>query len=246
MQTKSFIILLLGLFLVYPATAQLFTSDVQVNRERTFTGAALYGFMNGGSELFLEYGFQELKVVDAVYNNEEYTIEIYRMPSPTDAFGIYSIHTFKCLRTDSLGAFDCLSKYQLQAAVGNNYISIVFPSGTSAARKGAEKLLQQCMNIQNEEKLTIPEQLHFLKTPYSGNLKYARGPLGAFAISPELSSLLEPLKEYEVWQGLSEKGTCCLIQYAHAGDGAKLLSKISPGQVLQQGENYLLCCGIYD
>lgn len=41
------------------------------------------------------------------------------MPSPEDAFGIYSLHIFKCERTDVLGCIDCLSPYQLQAVVGN-------------------------------------------------------------------------------------------------------------------------------
>lgn len=94
--------------------------EVEVKRERTFTGSGLYGFMNGGAEQFLEYGVSRLVARDVVYEGQEYTIEIYDMPTPEDAFGIYSLHVFRCQRADTLACIDCLSPYQLQAVAGIN------------------------------------------------------------------------------------------------------------------------------
>lgn len=82
--------------------------DVEVKRERIFTGTGLYGFMNGGAEQFLEYGVTRLTARDVVYKGENYSVEIYEMPSAEDAFGIYSLHIFKCQRADMLGCIDCL------------------------------------------------------------------------------------------------------------------------------------------
>ena len=54
--------------------------------------------MNGGADQFLEYGVSKLVTRDVVYKGNEYTIDIYDMPTPEDAFGIYSLHIFKCSR----------------------------------------------------------------------------------------------------------------------------------------------------
>lgn len=162
-----------------------------ITRERNFEGDALYGYMNGGSDLYLEYGFVSLNVQEVKYEGFEYTVETFTMADEFAAFGIYSIHIFKPLRVDSLLAahslpgFDCLSKYQLQAACGNRYFSIVFNAGPAAAQ-GAEKLLlAKAGDIAGGETIAKGENLlpflkdaPWLKPPYSGRLKFVKGELG--------------------------------------------------------------------
>lgn len=55
----------LGLLTFIPAF--LAAQEVEVKREREFTGSGLYGFMNGGAEQFLEYGVSKLVARDVVY-----------------------------------------------------------------------------------------------------------------------------------------------------------------------------------
>ena len=153
-----------------------------VKRERVFTGSGLYGFMNGGAEQFLEYGVSRLTARDVVYKGEDYTLEIYEMPSPEDAFGIYSLHIFKCERTDALGCIDCLSPYQLQAVVGNKYVSVVFSSGSSAAKDAVDELIRLYLPMDGKEAPQIPEILG-IRSPYSGAVKYLRGPISVSSAS---------------------------------------------------------------
>jgi len=56
---------------------------------RVFHGADLYGHINGGSELFLEFGFEELVVQDYKSGTDELSLELYRMSDPDAARGIY-------------------------------------------------------------------------------------------------------------------------------------------------------------
>lgn len=127
-------------FLLIPLT--VWGQDPEIKRERVFTGTGLYGFMNGGADQFLEYGVSKLTTRDVVYKGNEYTIDIYEMPTPEDAFGIYSLHVFKCSRADTLGCIDCLAPYQLQAVAGSKYISVVFPSGSAAAQSKVDELIR--------------------------------------------------------------------------------------------------------
>jgi hypothetical protein len=56
---------------------------------RVFHAADLYGHIDGGAELFLEFGFEELVVQDYKSGSDELSLELYRMTDPVAARGIY-------------------------------------------------------------------------------------------------------------------------------------------------------------
>ena len=62
---------------------------------RVFSEQALYGYIDGASEIFLQYGFRGLWVYRFVPSQssskgKEITLELFRMASPAAAFGIFS------------------------------------------------------------------------------------------------------------------------------------------------------------
>lgn len=99
-----------------------------------YAGQALFGYIDGGAELYLEYGFKKLCRQEVLSSNEKIVAEIYQMAGANEAYGIFSIQRFKCVPVDSLSPNTCLSKYQVQAVVGNCYVSIVNESGSAVAR----------------------------------------------------------------------------------------------------------------
>ncbi|MFB3852380.1 MAG: DUF6599 family protein [Vicinamibacterales bacterium] len=56
---------------------------------RVFKEADLYGHIDGGAELFLEFGFEQLAVQKYRRGSDEISVEVYRMTDPTAAVGIY-------------------------------------------------------------------------------------------------------------------------------------------------------------
>ncbi|MDL2305625.1 hypothetical protein LJC72_09860, partial [Bacteroides sp. OttesenSCG-928-D19] len=99
---KSPLCAILVALMLAPAIALHAQDEPQVQRERQFAGTALYGFMNGGADLYFEYGVQQLISRDILYGSQEFTLDIYQMPTPADAYGIYSMHVFRCQRADTL------------------------------------------------------------------------------------------------------------------------------------------------
>jgi hypothetical protein len=191
-------------------------NEIIIKRERNYKGEALYGFMNGGSELYLEYGFQELRAMDVAYKGEEYEVEIYTMPSPEDAFGIYSLHTFKCLAADTLSGYNCHSRYQLQAVKGNTYISIVFFKPVAGIKQEAVELLNYFAEGIRTENVKIPEELKIKGLPISGRLKYMKGPI---ARSGVVSSLESSFKDIDCRVWLYETGQNAQEIFITAGNG---------------------------
>ena len=215
--------------------------QVEVKSERTFTGTALYGFMNGGSDLYYEYGFKELVSREIIYKDEEFTVDIYNMDTPLNAFGIYSILAYKCLRADSLGRFDCQSKYQLQAVDGNAYVSIVFQSGTKAARKKADELYRIYI-VDGKNGISIPKQLSHMVETCSGTVKYMRGKLGVNNVQSSLSELLDGIDDYEIWyvDHSGSKDNLVLFLFSETKACSLLQKRISKEKLIRKGEKFVM------
>jgi len=59
------------------------------DRQVTFTRADLYNYIDGGAELFLEFGFEKVYVQRYGSGDSELTLEVYEMESPEAALGVY-------------------------------------------------------------------------------------------------------------------------------------------------------------
>ena len=172
--------------------------EPEIKRERVFPGEGLYGFMNGGADLYLEYGCKSLVNRDIIYKDEDFTIDIYEMPTREDAYGIYSMHVFRCQQADSMEYINCFSPYQLQAVVGNFYVSIVFPSGSTRAQQIASELIPLYISSEQSSMPDIPEEIG-ASPPFSGIVNYLRGPLSLPHVSRDLTVLLKDVAYRGVW-----------------------------------------------
>lgn len=213
-------------------------SEIKVSRERTFTGVGLYGFMNGGADLYIEYGVQELITRDVVYKGEEYTIDIYTMPSAVEAYGIYSVNIHSCDRADELDCFDCLSPYQLQLAVGDKYVSVVFPSGSAAAQANADEVVKRYIAIDKVERIPAPSELQ-LALPYSGRLKYFNGPLSLSNTDFSLSTTLDGISFSGIWYVVDKKEKEALVYVKTEADLQKLEGKLTQEAIISKGESFV-------
>jgi len=139
------ILLLSGLLLVAGCGRG---GDVEVNRgfpagwaragaSRTFSSANLYAYINGGAEIFLEFGFDRLDMHQYTRAGMEIAVEIYRM---TDAVAAAGVYLMKCGRETPDPSFSerhTVNDYQLLFHRGEAYVMISNPDG----RKGTARTL---------------------------------------------------------------------------------------------------------
>ena len=114
----------------FPDIDQNDLPGAKLSPSRVFTGSSLFGYINGGAELYLEYGFDIATVTVINYQGGEYKTEIFKMNGPEEAFGIYSVSKYRCTGMPPLSKFTCQTKYQLQICKGPYYISIINKTGT--------------------------------------------------------------------------------------------------------------------
>jgi hypothetical protein len=98
---------------------------------RQFTGESLFGYMDGGAELYLEYGVKSAVITELEIKDGHYKCEVFKMNGPDEAFGIFSVSKYRCNSMPPISAFTCQAKYQLQICKGNYYISIINKSGST-------------------------------------------------------------------------------------------------------------------
>ena len=74
------------------------------SQPQVFTPDTLYDYINGGSDLYLKYDFEELAVVEYRNGRMSVSAEVYRHRTPDHAFGIYSQERAPSAEFLSIGA----------------------------------------------------------------------------------------------------------------------------------------------
>jgi hypothetical protein len=81
---------------------------------QAYRGEGLYEYINGGAEIYHEYGFRQVVIQDFKSNDgKSISVEIFEMEDPGSAYGIFTFKTNPEDREISLGSGALLSDYYL-------------------------------------------------------------------------------------------------------------------------------------
>ena len=121
----------------------------------TFYENDLYGHIDGGAELFLEFGFDSLLVQDYTNGEASLSLEVYCMKSPEAALGIYLMKCGQEIPSRDIEARNSTNKYQSLAVKNSLYIQLNNFKGNTKAESIMPVLLNNLLS----------------KIPVSGSLK---------------------------------------------------------------------------
>jgi hypothetical protein len=181
----------------------IYKTDVpgySLDRNETFNGRALWGYMNGGADIYLEYGIKVLRVEEFSRDGERIKLELFKMTDPASAFGIYSIKTFKCAQSGVLISIDCLTNFQYQLLFGEYYIQFSNESGTDKARQFMTDLAYALLSKIQPAGLALPVRYFTdsLDIPLT-DIKMLKGIVGVQNHAHELSDCFQEVKGYQVY-----------------------------------------------
>jgi hypothetical protein len=198
---------------------------IEVEQTRMFTAESLYGYIDGGAELYLEYGFDTLVVTELVSGGTDIKVEFYRMKDAEAAFGIFSVSRFRCNGGPKLTEHLCWSAYQLQFCKGRYYVSIINGSGTDAEQKTANEIAAYLISSITD---TPFDPGHFFEGGLDDEtMKSAvliRGPLGIYNGIPVLIDALGDVTGYSaliIKKDQKTIGSLCFDTQAAAGQFLK-------------------------
>jgi hypothetical protein len=196
-----FILLTTGSFAQQPfVLADDYIPGITSINTRFFDNDGLWGYINGGADLYLEYGFEQLTVFDIKAGGIDYKADLYKMVSPEAAFGIYSISRFKCKESAILTAEDCLTPYQYIAAQGEVYISVSNSTGSAEAQQTTIEIARKLLAQIESHAFAKPEVFsRELLAPHTSGLKYITGQLGMQNGFVPWEPLFQEVKNYKAW-----------------------------------------------
>lgn len=129
-----------------------FPGWVKSDSLRHFPKEDLFNHINGGAELFHEFGFIDLFVQSYRNGENEIVLEVYRMESPEAALGIYLMKCGKETPIGGIAARNSGSKYQFTIVKGNYFLQINSFSGD-------ETLMPALVSLAQGTLVNIPQGL---------------------------------------------------------------------------------------
>jgi hypothetical protein len=153
--------------------------DGEITRSEYFDGSALYGLIDGGADLYFEYGFTKALVQEIRWQGNTFRVEIYQMNDNMGAFGVFSISRRNQGQLDSMAQYASQTPHQIRIASGPLYISIANDGGTTLEQSLSRQLAQNIVGKIHASEFQSPKLFTTdLFKPFSNNLKLIRGKLG--------------------------------------------------------------------
>ncbi|MCD6332826.1 MAG: hypothetical protein J7L89_06095 [Bacteroidales bacterium] len=135
---------------------------LKVTSDEKYDGGSLWGYMDGGADLYLEYGFNKLIYQELEWRGMKFKLELFEMQDPIAAWGIYSVNHRNCLPVDTLSGFSCLNKFQYQLVTGTFYLNLMTATDNEESRHAMVYLGRQLV-VQLPHKQLILPAWHLLR-----------------------------------------------------------------------------------
>ena len=179
----------------------------------------LYGYINGGAEIFLEYDFEELWLARYTRGEKsEITLEVYRMRTPEDAFGIFSVRRSGNEHLSiGIEALHCISEMQISGIRGVFYVNITAFDTPSTELEAFARIVLKNIPGESVEPKELSRFPGERRRAHTG--RYIRGRLAAGAESI--------LFERDIW-GFDRGTTAYSVRYSTTGTRAVLLFPADP------------------
>lgn len=217
---------------IIPQLYEVDVPDGKITRTEYFDGNSLWGYINGGADVFLEYGLHKMLVQEILWKQHRFKIEIYQMKNDTSAFGIFSISHRRCIQWGVLTKFNCITPHQILIAHGKLFISIVHDNNSEEEQKLAIEIAQKI--LYKTEKTTFQLPLLFNDTLFLTDLnqiKFIKGKLGIQNGFPEWENLFEKINNFQffILQIAKEetKSIVALIQFSDVNEKSKFYKELN-------------------
>jgi hypothetical protein len=145
---------------------------------RTFTGRDLYNQIDGGAELFLEFGFARLRVQAYARDKAELTLNAYEMEGAPSALGIYLMKMGRETPYPEVEARNSSEEAQLTMVKGRYFVQVDNLGDVRASRAEAVALANAFLAGVAEESAVTPLGGLPAEGRVAGSERLVRGPYG--------------------------------------------------------------------
>jgi hypothetical protein len=200
---RLLVAMLAAMAVAFPVAAQgvdvphLKTGDIPglvVTQTGHFSGNALFGYMDGGAELYREFGFVDLTVQEMQVGDHQLLLELFCMRDSLAAFGVFSVFRGECAGEDTFTEYWCKSVGQVLGARGRYFFRVQRVTGESGGVGIADAVGRHFLHLLPDSGFVI---LPWCPTSprsqtWQRKAMLIRGPLGLQNSFPDWMDALEP------------------------------------------------------
>lgn len=163
---------------------------------QAYEGGDLYLYIDGGAEIYHEYGFKKVLAQDYWKGERSVTLEIFEMASPESAFGIFSFKRSKEGTTMGIGSADSLEDYYLNFWKGRFLVTLTGMNQDKESVAGIQSIAR-AVDKKILDTADTPKLLNALPAEglIASSPKYLKGPLGLYNIYAFFTNDVFGLKE---------------------------------------------------
>jgi len=154
----------------------------ELGNPQTARGDDLYLLIDGGAEIFLEYGFEETVLQSYVNGNEKsINLEIYKMEDSSGAYGMYTFRTSEGCKAVPIGDEACIEDYYMNFWKGSFIVTVIGFDTDEETVEGV-KTIARAVAARIKESRKKPSLTGFLpeKGLRPNGIKYIRGNLALY------------------------------------------------------------------
>lgn len=158
MKKKISLLLFLFIFTIHAFADVILPDDNFVigwttcGRSLLFNKESLFNYIDGGAELFLEFGFKQLTVQNYKQGEYEVSLEVYEMKSAESALGVYLMKCGNETSVEGIPVRNTGNKYQFTMVKGNCFVQINSFVGEEKMIPVMTSLAQQALKFIAETK----------------------------------------------------------------------------------------------
>ena len=109
---------------------------------RSFKAEQLWEYINGGADVYLDYGFKEVVTVDLASSEKNLVVDLYEFDTFEGAFGMYARERAPTYHYKNYGAGGYLEGVSLNFYQAKNYVKISAFSDDADTKKAMDKVAQ--------------------------------------------------------------------------------------------------------
>ncbi|MBI5475226.1 MAG: hypothetical protein HY964_00650 [Ignavibacteriales bacterium] len=172
----------------------------KILKTESYNGNSLWGYIDGGADLYLEYGFVKLLVQQIFWQDYNFKLEFYEMKNNEAAFGVFSVSHRKCIPETATSGYNCKTPHMIQMIQGCNFIRIINENGTEPEQNLSTAIAKIISNKNKDINYSPPRLFsnHVFKE-HLDRLKYFNGTLGIQNGFPEWNDFFEGLTNYSAY-----------------------------------------------
>jgi hypothetical protein len=145
---------------------------------RTFTGQDLFNQIDGGAELFLEFGFAQLRLQAYARDKAELTLGAYEMESAAAALGVYLMKMGRETPFPEIAARNSGEEAQITIVKGRYFVQVDNLGDVPASKAEAAALANAFLAGVSAETAQTPLDALPAKGKVPGSERLIRGPYG--------------------------------------------------------------------